>query len=160
MREDKLQPHMYRMYRHHTRFRLALVDSNQRVEVSMDLPQVFNEIESLEFRAEFATASRLTTLLTFADKKPCVQALRDSAQTPDGLKRLQAHIEELCQRSTKPESGYLLDVAFTVYLNVLHDRDTEAARRAAVLVGSLPNVSWAETISQAILSQPRVQVGG
>jgi hypothetical protein len=127
----------------------------------MDLPRVFQEIESLEFRAELATASRLTTLLTFADKKPCVQELRDSTQTPDGLKRLKTHIEALCQQATKPESGYLLDVAFTVYLNVLYDRDTEAARPAAVLVGSIPNISWAETISHAILSQPRThsQVG-
>jgi hypothetical protein len=119
----------------------------------MNLEQVINNIESMDFSIRLNVVSSLTTYLHALRKERGFQLLYRAMATGDGSNTVSQRLNNLAQQ--RPDARYENphDVALSVYTLLLYWLDRRAGKSAAEMVSRVGQCWWATRIAKSILQR-------
>ena len=115
----------------------------------MNLPDLFDKVESVDFAAGIGILSGFKVLLLILSKDETLQALiADLRQSPEHTQTVYGRIVELLPANDQPEYAHPSDAALAGYLYALAQTDPELTADAIEQILQTPKLWWSLRLAQ------------
>jgi hypothetical protein len=121
----------------------------------MNLPELFEEIESLRFAVGYGVVASFKVLKHFIrDDETLKQVIAALEESPDKQQAVYQRLNSLLPRNDQPEYAHPFDSAIMGYLYALNQAAPDLGQQAAELVFHTPKLHWAWWLAKEIVETP------